>query len=80
MATTPGPEPVPESPRAVLDRGRGLGLDDVAATLGKSVKTVRRLALSGELPAYRIGLKITVFEKDLNDFIDARRILGGDAA
>ncbi|WP_350355694.1 helix-turn-helix domain-containing protein [Mycolicibacter virginiensis] len=79
MTPIPGPEPVPEPRAAVLDRGRGLGLDDVAAAIGKSVKTARRLALSGEIPAYRIGLKITIFEADLNDFIDSRRILGGAA-
>lgn len=80
MTTETGAVTAPPPHRGVLERGRGLGLTEVARTIGKSTKTVRRLILADELPAFRIGGQLTIFEADLEAFIDARRIAGGDAA
>jgi len=49
-----------------------LTIKEVAATLGASVKTVRREIDAGELPAVRIGRLIRVRPVDLRAYIAAR--------
>lgn len=62
------------------DRGQGLGTAAIARRLGKSQRWVQRMVESGALPAYRLGdRELTVFEADLEEFIESRRV-GGDAA
>ncbi len=45
----------------------------VAARLGVSVRTVRRLVASEELPVHQLGRSVRVSEDDLARFLAARR-------
>lgn len=45
-------------------------VDEVAAYFGISPETVRRLARSGKLPAYRIG---KLWRFNIEDIIDAKK-------
>lgn len=51
--------------------GRVYSQEDAAEWLGVSVKTIRRLVASGELPAYRLGRRlIRIREADLQASLD----------
>ncbi|MEQ1839949.1 MAG: helix-turn-helix domain-containing protein [Verrucomicrobiales bacterium] len=52
-----------------------LTLEEVAAILKTSVKTVRRRIASGKLRSFKEGGRVRVLESDLEDYI--RRQLGG---
>ena len=45
----------------------------VATRLGVSVKTVRRMITSGDLPVHRIGKLLRVSEADLAVFVESMR-------
>jgi excisionase family DNA binding protein len=54
-------------------RPRLLSVFEVADRLGVSVKTVRRMAARGDLPAHRIGRLLRVSEEDLGALLSAAR-------
>lgn len=65
----------------MTDRGRGLTTAEVGRRLGKSQRWVQRVVATGEMPAYQLGDRaITVFESDLEEFIESRRVRVGGAA
>ncbi|MDP0490976.1 MAG: helix-turn-helix domain-containing protein [Verrucomicrobiota bacterium JB023] len=49
-----------------------LTLEEVASSLKTSVKTIRRRIQSGELPSFKEGGRILVFESDLLTYIAAK--------
>ena len=57
-------------PRATA---RMLSVDDVATQLDISLKTVRRMIVSGELRVHRIGRSIRISEADFQSFISMHR-------
>lgn len=48
-------------------------IDEVAAILGVSARTVRRMIARGELVACRLGRSVRVHPDDLAAYIDRRR-------
>ncbi|MCV7043250.1 helix-turn-helix domain-containing protein [Mycobacterium frederiksbergense] len=61
----------------MTDRGVGMGTAAVARRLGKSQREVQRLIETGALPAYRLGDRdLTIFESDLDAWIESRRVGG----
>lgn len=50
-----------------------LTVDEAAARLRQSPKTVRRRITAGEIAAHRFGRSIRVCERDLDVYIKARR-------
>lgn len=63
----------------LIAQPKPLSIPDASRQLGISPKTVRRLALSGELPYYRIGKQIRIEQRDLTDWKESKRH-GGNAA
>ena len=56
-------------------RGKALSVAKTAQVIGKSVETVYRLINKKELTAYRLGKAgLTVYEKDLEKYIEQRRV------
>lgn len=51
-----------------------LNMREVAARLGISERTVRRMVTSGALPASRIGGSIRISSEDLAQYVESRRI------
>ena len=51
-----------------------LSLSEVAARLGVSVATTRRLVTEGGMPAYRVRGQIRVGVADLRTYLDATRL------
>ena len=50
-----------------------LTVDQVAALLGVSVKTIRRWVQSGDLAHHRFGRQVRISLADLRSFTEARR-------
>ena len=50
-----------------------VSLDDAAAALGISARSVRRLAATGELPSIRLGGRVVFAIADLEDLVTANR-------
>ncbi len=50
-----------------------LAVKEVARRLSISVKTVRRLVASGELPVHRIGRLVRIADTDLQRFVGQHR-------
>ncbi len=48
-------------------------LQEVAERLKVSYRTVYRWVRSGELPAYQLGQEWRITERDLSQFLEARR-------
>jgi len=70
MSTKTAPSTRPNTPATTTvlhDAGA------VAPHLGVSVRTVRRLIATGELPTHRIGRAVRVSADDLARFLAARR-------
>lgn len=64
----------------ISDRGRALRVGEVAARLGKNRSWVQRAIGDGRLTAYQLGDRdFTVFERDLEAFIESRLVGGGAA-
>jgi excisionase family DNA binding protein len=61
--------------------GRLLTIEEVAARLGVSAKTVRRRVDGGELPVFRSGRVVRVREEDLRRYVAhstaRRRLVAG---
>jgi len=53
-----------------MDLGEILTLEEVAARLKVSVKTVRRRIASGKLPAFKEGGRVCVLHRDLEAYIE----------
>ena len=53
--------------------GEILTLEEVAAILKTSVKTVRRRIASGKLKAFKEGGRVVVLEPDLEAYIERQR-------
>ena len=60
-------QPEPSAPSPLLT------VQDVAAILAVSAKTVRRWIAAGELPVHRLGRSIRISDADLQLFIRVRR-------
>ena len=50
-----------------------LTVDQVAARLGVSVKTIRRWVQNGDLAHHRFGRQVRISPTDLRSFTEARR-------
>jgi excisionase family DNA binding protein len=50
-----------------------LTVQDVADLLGMSIRTVRRMIATGELPVYRFGRSIRIAESDLINLAKIKR-------
>jgi len=59
--------------------GRLLSIDDVAGLLNVSRKTVYRLTSSGELPASRVGERLRFRPREIDEYLDRRRVRVGAA-
>jgi excisionase family DNA binding protein len=55
-----------------------LKTDEVAQRLGVCEHTVRRLAESGVLPAYKIGAQLRFKSEDVENYFNAARVGGKD--
>ena len=47
---------------------------DAAGVLGVSVKTVRRLYESGELPAFKVSTRVQIRREDANAYLESCRV------
>ena len=63
----------PSPPAASASLPKYFTLDEVAAHLQLSTKTLRRWIKAGDLVAHRIGRKLRISENDLQAFIRLRR-------
>lgn len=61
--------------------GRWMALPDVAASLGVSLSTVRRLVASGEIPARRVSPRLLRVNTDeFQIWLDSRQTVAGERA
>jgi len=58
------------------DRGALLDASDVAKVLALSVRSIRRLIASGELPSVRLGRSVRIRQIDVDALI-GRQLRGG---
>jgi excisionase family DNA binding protein len=65
--------PPPTTAAAAPRLPRLLGVDDVAARLAVSTKTVRRWIARGDLPVHQLGRQLRVAEEDLALFLQRSR-------
>ena len=54
-----------------------LDVKGAAARLGISLGQVRRLLASGQLPHYKIGRRVTLSDRDIDDFLSGHRVEAG---
>ena len=58
---------------------RLLTVREVAETMRVSNMTVYRLIRAGDLPAIRVGKHFRIRDHELNDYLDAQTVHGGDS-
>lgn len=58
-----------KSPEWITDPLQLIAVDDVAATLAVSTKTVRRMIARGNLLSFRVGRLVRVRRSDLEQYI-----------
>lgn len=67
----------PAAPTSAGPLRLAIGLNEAAAALGVSVRTIRRLAAAGALPYARVGSRLLFRLGDLEAFLAARVVQEG---
>jgi excisionase family DNA binding protein len=63
----------------VAGEHRLLTVREVADTMRVSNMTIYRLIRAGELPAIRVGKHFRIRDHELNEYLDAQTVRGGDS-
>jgi excisionase family DNA binding protein len=66
-------------PDTYKERGRGMSQQQAADYVGCSLRKIEYATASGELTAYRLGRRVVVFQRDLDDFLDSLEPVAGGA-